>query len=128
MSLREAQRLCNLDGSRAPGWVCFAPRAMTKGGSMSYYAVFDPCGVVEAEAVALAPRIADLNRLRLGVLDNTKWNANRLLRKMTARLGEQVSLAAVNYYRKESFSKDADPALIDRIAAENEIVLTAIGD
>ena len=90
--------------------------------------VFDPRGVVEAELRALAPRARELNELRLGVLDNTKWNANRLLRKTVARLGEQVSFAAVNYYRKESFSKDADPALIETIAADNDIVLTAIGD
>jgi hypothetical protein len=90
--------------------------------------VFDPRGVVEAEPLALAPRIAELNRMRLGVLDNTKWNANRLLRKIVARLGAQVELAALNYYRKESFAKEADPALLARIAAENDIVLTAIGD
>jgi hypothetical protein len=90
--------------------------------------VFDPRGVVEAEPMALAPRVQDLAGRRLGVLDNTKWNANRLLRKTVARLGEQVTLAAVNYYRKESFSKDADPALIETIAANNDIVLTAIGD
>jgi len=90
--------------------------------------VFDPRGVVEAELTALAPRVRDLKGRRLGVLDNTKWNANRLLRKTVGRLGEQLSLAAVNYYRKESFSKDADPALIETIAANNDIVLTAIGD
>ena len=90
--------------------------------------VFDPRGVVEVENLALAPRAGDLIGLRLGVLDNTKWNANRLLRKTVARLGEQATLAAVNYYRKESFSKDADPALIETIAADNDIVLTAIGD
>lgn len=90
--------------------------------------VYDPRGMVEAERVALSPRARDLNGLRLGVLDNTKWNANRLLRKTAARLGAQLSLAAVNYYRKESFSKDADPALIEQIAADNDIVLTAIGD
>jgi hypothetical protein len=90
--------------------------------------VFDPRGVVEAELMALAPRTNDLNGLRLGVLDNTKWNANRLLRKTVALLGAQATLAAVNYYRKESFSKDADPALIKTIAADNDIVLTAIGD
>lgn len=90
--------------------------------------VFDPRGVVEAERSALAPRVGDLNGLRLGVLDNTKWNANRLLRKTAALLGGEAQLAAVNYYRKESFSKDADPALIAQIAAANDIVLTAIGD
>ena len=73
-------------------------------------------------------RPATLEDLRLGVLDNTKWNANRLLRKTTARLAEEVSFAAVNYYRKESFSKEADPALIAAIAAANDIVVTAIGD
>jgi hypothetical protein len=90
--------------------------------------VFDPRGVIEAERIMPAPRLAALNGLRLGVLDNTKWNGNRLLRKTAARLEERLGLAAVNYYRKESFSKDADPALLARIAADNDIVLTAIGD
>ena len=89
---------------------------------------FDPRGVVETEPLTLAVRAADLNGLRLGVLDNTKWNAGRLLRKTAAKIQEQVSFAAVNYYRKESFSKDADPTLIALIAANNDIVLTAIGD
>jgi hypothetical protein len=95
---------------------------------MRYETVFDPRGAVAAEVVAPAPRLADLGGLRLGVLDNTKWNANRLLRKTVAPFRERVSLAAVNYYRKESFSKDAEPELLARIAAENDFVLTAIGD
>lgn len=93
-----------------------------------YALVFDPRGVVEAERKPLSPRVGELAGLRLGVLDNTKWNANRLLRKTVARLEQQAPLAAVNYYRKESFSKDADPVLIATIAADNDIVLTAIGD
>ena len=90
--------------------------------------VFDPRGVVETEPLALTARVTMLGGLRLGVLDNTKWNANRLLRKTVARLQQDHSFAAINYYRKESFSKDADPALLETIAANNDIVLTAIGD
>ena len=90
--------------------------------------VFDPRGVVDAEPLALAPRIREPMRMRLGLLDNTKWNASRLLRKTAARVGEQLVLAAVNYYRKETFARVADPALLARIATENDIVLTAIGD
>ena len=48
--------------------------------------VFDPRGVVETEPLALAARPPALNGLRLGVFDNTKWNANRLLRKTVAKL------------------------------------------
>jgi hypothetical protein len=90
--------------------------------------VFDPCGVVETKPLPLSERAASLNGLRLGVLDNTKWNANRLLRKTVGKLEEEYSFAAVNYYRQESFSKEADPALIESIAANNDIVVTAIGD
>jgi hypothetical protein len=90
--------------------------------------VFDPRGRVDAERVELAPRAAALTGLRLGVLDNTKWNANRLLRKTAALLEAKHGIGAVSYYKKESFSKPADPALIAEIASSNDIVLTAIGD
>jgi hypothetical protein len=94
----------------------------------SVEAVFDPRGRVDAERVALAPRAAALQGLRLGILDNTKWNANRLLRKTAALLEAGHGIATVKYYKKESFSKVADPALVTEIAADNDIVLTAIGD
>src|ERR1700730_6185776 len=89
---------------------------------------FDPRGVVETEPLAISPRAGGRDGLRVGVLDNTKWNANRLLRKTIAKLQDEFSFAAVNYYRKESFSKDADPTLIETIAANHDIALTAIGD
>jgi hypothetical protein len=95
---------------------------------MDELTVFDPRGRVDVERVALAPRAAPLKGKRLGILDNTKWNANRLLRKTAAILEEQQGIGAVSYYKKESFSKVADPALVAEIAVNNDIVLTAIGD
>jgi len=90
--------------------------------------VYDPRGVVGAEKKAIAARVRSLDGLRLGILDNTKWNANKLLRELRDQLQAKHPLAAVNYYRKESFSRFADPALVGRIRAENDIVVTAIGD
>lgn len=90
--------------------------------------VFDPRGRLESADTPIAMRRAVLDGLRLGVLDNSKWNANKLLRGSVAALGETHRFAAVNYYVKHSFSKDAAPDLIARIAAENDLVLTAIGD
>jgi hypothetical protein len=90
--------------------------------------VFDPRGVVELAVTPLAPRKPTLKGLRLGVLDNAKWNANKLLRGASAALGADIAFAAVNYYVKHSFSKDAAPELIAQIARDNDIVLTAIGD
>ena len=90
--------------------------------------VYDPRGVVEAARLAISPRVKKLEGLRVGLLDNTKWNANKLLRGLRDRLAARHAFGATKYYRKESFAAAADPALLDRIAAENEIVLTAIGD
>ena len=89
---------------------------------------YDPRGVVEAAPVTTAPRVAKLAGLRLGLLDNTKWNANKLLRGVRDRLAEKHAFSAVNYYKKESFSLNAKPELIAEIEANNDIVITAIGD
>ena len=90
--------------------------------------VYDPRGVVDAAPLATSPRVKKLDGLRLGLLDNTKWNANKLLRGVRDRLAQKHAFGAVNYYRKESFAAAAAPELINRIAAENDVVLTAIGD
>ena len=90
--------------------------------------VYDPRGIVEAEPMATAPRVKNLKGLRLGLLDNTKWNANKLLRGVRDQLAEKHGFSAINYYRKESFSLNARPELISEIAANNDIVVTAIGD
>lgn len=90
--------------------------------------VYDPRGVVEAKPQSLAPRPEALDGLRLGVLDNTKWNANKLLRRSVDLLKGKVNFATVNFYQKESFSRNATPELIQEIAGQNDVVLTAIGD
>jgi hypothetical protein len=90
--------------------------------------VYDPRGSVEAKPQALAPRPRALDGLRLGVLDNTKWNANKLLRRCVDLLKGEISFAAVNSYQKESFSRTAAQDLIREIASQNDVVLTAIGD
>ena len=91
--------------------------------------VFDPRGVVETEPLALSPRRrharrAAARRPRQHQMERQSPAAQDRRRSSQ----EELSFAAVNYYRKESFSKEADPALIATIAADNDIVLTAIGD
>jgi hypothetical protein len=90
--------------------------------------MFDPRGVVESANVPIAARVAKLDGLRLAILDNSKWNANKILRTSTTALEKTIKFAKVNYYVKHSFSKDAAPEMIAEIAANNDIVLTAIGD
>lgn len=90
--------------------------------------IYDPRGKLEVEKKTIAERVGSLGGLRLGVLDNTKWNAGKLLRNTVTVLGQEVNFGEVHFYKKESFSKDAAPELISRIASENDIALVAIGD
>ena len=72
--------------------------------------VYDPRGAVEAAPLAIAPRVKKLEGLRVGLLDNTKWNANKLLRGLRDRLSARHAFGSTNYYRKASFAAAADPA------------------
>lgn len=91
--------------------------------------IYDPCGVIDVVAVPMARRPSRTEGLRLGVLSNTKWNAAKLLRATVRELAKcGLAFASVNYYDKHHFSSDASPELLARIAAENDVALTAIGD
>ena len=90
--------------------------------------VYDPRGNIPSGDQDLASRLVSLDNQRVAILDNTKWNAGKLLRKIVARLEASHSLAEVNFYSKESFSKMALPELVETIAAQNDAIITAIGD
>ena len=90
--------------------------------------VFDPRGNTDATPQPLAPRPQRLQGRSLGVLDNTKWNAGKLLRRIAARLEAEDGLGEIRFYAKESFSRAADPQLLDEIARDCDLVITAIGD
>ena len=90
--------------------------------------VYDPRGDVSAEPRPLAPRPASLDGLRLGILDNTKWNASKLLRQVVAQLEAGLAFSSVRVYSKSSFSRLAPPDVLDRIASEADVAITAIGD
>lgn len=90
--------------------------------------VFDPRGEVRTEPKSLSARLKSLEGVRLGILDNSKWNASKLLRKTVELLQAEQAIGAVQFYTKESFSKQAEEGLLKRIAKENDAVLTAIGD
>ena len=89
---------------------------------------FDPRGTVEADTHPLSPRPERVDGQRLGVLDNSKWNANRLLAATLTELGRRVGFAGVARYKKDSFSRNAPPELLERIADEADLALVAIGD
>jgi hypothetical protein len=64
----------------------------------------------------------------LGLLSNTKPNADRLLRLVAEELAGRLSIGRVVEAAKESSSTNAADDLLDRLAAECDWVVIAVGD
>jgi hypothetical protein len=81
-----------------------------------------------AAAAAAESRKAGKSGLRLGVLDNSKGNADHLLRFIVAGVKAAVPVASVVSLRKESVSLPAPGPILDRLAAEADFVVSAMAD
>ena len=101
---------------------------MTKIILPSGHVVYDPRGQITVDPVTPTQRPASLEATRIGILNNSKWNASKLLRHVVAQLEVVHSFTSVQHYSKTSFSSPADGALFDQIAKEVDVVITAIGD
>ena len=89
--------------------------------------------VVPEAPVAEAAVTAELRKsgksgLRLGVLDNSKGNADHLLKFIIDGIKAQVPVASVVSLRKGSVSLPAPNDILDRLAAEADVVVSAMGD
>jgi len=72
----------------------------------------------------------DLKRdgIRLGILDNSKGNADHLLKFIVEGVKAQIKVASVVSARKPSPSVPADKAVLDELTAQADCVISAMGD
>lgn len=77
---------------------------------------------------ALARRPRSLDGKVLGVLDNGKWNAGKLLAGIVEALRKDHGFQEVVLVKKPAFSRPAPPELLDDLARRCDVVVTAIGD
>ena len=66
--------------------------------------------------------------LRLGILDNSKSNADHLLAMLIAGVKAKLPVASVVALRKPSAAEGADPKLLDQLAEEADCVISAMAD
>jgi uncharacterized protein YhfF len=95
---------------------------------MSKIVLVVPEAPAPAESVAAESRKAGRSGLRFGVLDNSKGNADHLLRFIVEGVKAAVPVASVASLRKESVSLPAPGAILERLAAEADFVVTAMAD
>lgn len=87
----------------------------------------DPTAGGSAEKVELAPRPADLSGKVVGLLDNTKEQADVILETLGSALRERYDVARVVSLRKEHYSKPATDEMIEEMAGEVDVAIAALG-
>ena len=66
--------------------------------------------------------------IRLGVLDNSKANADHLLQLIIDGVKQEFKVDSVVYKRKPASSRPATPELLDELAKEADLVVSAMAD
>ena len=90
--------------------------------------IFDPTAAPVTREVRVAPRPADLRGLRLGLVENTKFNSDTLLLKLADRLKDRYGLAMTHMARKRSPSHEIEDTAIAALKAQCDVVISGIGD
>ena len=90
--------------------------------------LFDPTTAPAARVLTLAARPASLAGLKLGLVDNTKFNSDTLLRKLADRLQRRHGARVTVTRRKRSPSHEIDENDIKTLRSQADLVVSGIGD
>ena len=89
--------------------------------------LLEPVADAELETFSLAARVLQLSGQRIGFLDNGKERADEILGVIEELLTARFEYAAVLRRRKEHYTKNAPPELIDELVARCDLVVGAVG-
>jgi len=95
---------------------------------MSKVLLVVPEAPVPEAAVTAERRKAGSGGLRLGVLDNSKGNADHLLRFIVEGVKAALPVASVVMTRKGSVSLPAPDKVLDQLTREADFVVSAMAD
>ena len=87
-----------------------------------------PDAPMEETAQLKSVRTLGSGGIRLGVLDNSKGNADYLLQFIVDELNSSVPIESVVSLRKPSVSLPAPSEILDKLADEADVVVSAMAD
>ena len=87
----------------------------------------DPTAGGAEEIILPAPRPTNLSGKVVGLIDNTKEQADIILQTIGEALRERYGVEGVIVRRKEHYSKPATEAMIDDMAKQVDIAVAGLG-
>ena len=90
--------------------------------------ILDPTTEAATQTIAYAPRPAALEGKRVALIENTKFNSDRLLAKIGELLKKEYGIAEWRMYRKHNSSVPAHAEIIEAITGSADVMVAGIGD
>lgn len=90
--------------------------------------ILDPTTGAATQTIAWAPRPEALAGVRVGLVENTKFNSDRLLEKIGEILKSEYGAAETRMFRKHNSSVPAHQEIIDGLARSCDVMVAGIGD
>ncbi len=87
-----------------------------------------PDAPMEAVAQMKTSRTLSGRGIRLGVLDNSKANADHLLKLIVEGVQKEYKVDSVVIKRKPASSRPATDEMLDQLAKEADLVISAMAD
>ncbi len=90
--------------------------------------LLDPTTEAAPQTLPAVPRPRSLQGLRVGLIENTKFNSDRLLQKIGDILKAEYGVAETRMWRKRNASVPADEAIIAELRATCDAMVAGVGD
>jgi len=92
------------------------------------FPIYDPTFEPSEQAIHFVPRPASLQNLRIGLIENTKYNSAKLLLKIADILEKEYGAKSHILRRKRNAGVPPDEAVIKEVAAGCDVVIAGVGD
>jgi hypothetical protein len=90
--------------------------------------ILDPTVEVATQPLKFVPRPDSLAGKRVGLVENTKFNSDRLLQKIGDLLVAEYGAADARIWRKKNASVPAHEEIVQELRATCDVMVAGIGD
>ena len=90
--------------------------------------LLDPTVEQPAQAVDFAPRPKALAGKRVALIENTKYNSDKLLERIGNILTTEHGVASFKIFHKHNSSVPAHKEVIDEVKAGYDVMVAGVGD
>ena len=90
--------------------------------------ILDPTVAASTRPIAFAPRPHALEGKRVALIENTKFNSDRLLARIGDILKQEYGVAEWKMYRKHNAGVPAHQEIIDEVRKTCDVMVAGIGD